>query len=57
MTEKMYDNLQVKYKNNVFQILKICKALSNFVFNSAIRKKKYTVLCNCLEIRSYKGFH
>ena len=29
MTEKMYDNLQEKYKNSLFQILKICKALSN----------------------------
>ena len=39
MTEKMYDNLQEKYKNSVFQILKIRKAFSNFDFNSAIRKK------------------
>ena len=27
MIEKMYDNLQEKYKNSVFQILKICKQL------------------------------
>ena len=39
MTEKMYDNLQEKYKNSVFQILKIRNAFSNFDFNSAIRKK------------------
>ena len=39
MTEKMYENLQEKYKNSVFQNLKVCKALSNFDFNSAIRKK------------------
>ena len=39
MTEKMYDHLQEKYKNKVFQILKICKAFSNFDFNSTIRKK------------------
>ena len=39
MTEKMYDNLQEKYKNSLFQILKICKALSNFDFNSTIREK------------------
>ena len=39
MTEKMYDNLLEKYKNSVFQILKICKAFSNFNFNSTIRKK------------------
>ena len=55
MTEKMYDNLQEKYISSVFQILKICKAFSNFDFNWTIRKK-YTGFCNCLEIRSYKGF-
>ena len=38
MTEKTVDNLQKKYKNSVFQILKICKALSNFNFNLTIRK-------------------
>ena len=37
MTEKMYDNLQEKYRNSVFQILKICKAFSNLDFNSTIR--------------------
>ena len=47
----MYDNLQEKYKNSVFQILKICKVFSNFDFNLTI-KKKYTYLCNWLEIRS-----
>ena len=40
MTEKMNDNLQEKYKNSVFQILKVCKAFSNFDFNSTNRKKK-----------------
>ena len=44
MTEKMYDNLQEKYKNSVFQILKICKAFSNFDFNSTIRKKIHRVV-------------
>ena len=29
----MYDNLQEKYENSVFQILKICKVFSNFDFN------------------------
>ena len=33
MTEKMYDNLQEKYISSVFQILKICKAFSNFDFS------------------------
>ena len=39
MTKKIYHSLQEKYTNSVFQILKICKALSNFDFNSTIRKK------------------
>ena len=39
MTDKMYDNLLEKYKNGVFQILKICKAFKNFDFNFSIRKK------------------
>ena len=39
MTEKIYDNFQEKYKNSVFQILKICKAFSNFDFNSTIERK------------------
>ena len=51
MTEKMYDNLQEKYINSVFQILKLCKAFSNFDFNSTIRKE-HTGFCNCLEISS-----
>ena len=38
MTEKTVDNLQKKYKHSVFQILKTCKALSNFNFNLTIRK-------------------
>ena len=45
MTEKMYDNLQEKYISNAFQILKICKAFSNFDFISTIRKK-CTRFCN-----------
>ena len=40
----MYDNLQEKYKNSVFQILKINKAFSNFDFNSTIRKKVHWVV-------------
>ena len=51
MTEKIYGNLQEKYKNSVFQILKICKMFSNFDINLTIREK-YTVLCNGLEIKS-----
>ena len=39
MTEKMYDKLLEKYKNSVFQILKISKAFSNFGLNLTIRKK------------------
>ena len=38
MTKEMYDNLQEKYKNRVFQILIICQAFSNFDFNWKIRK-------------------
>ena len=40
----MYDNLQEKYKNSVFQILKINKAFSSFDFNSTIRKKVHWVV-------------
>ena len=40
----MYYNLQEKYKNSVFQILKINKAFSNFDFNSTIRKKVHWVV-------------
>ena len=55
MTEKIYDNFQEKYKNSVFQILKICKASSNFDFNSTVRNKIHG-LCDCLEISSQKCF-
>ena len=55
MTEKMYDNLPEKYKNSVFQILKACSAFRNLDFNSTIRKK-YTWMCNFLEIKSCKVF-
>ena len=55
MTEKMYDRLLEKYKNGVFQILKIGKAFSHFDFNLAIGKK-YTWLCNYLKIKSEKDF-
>ena len=55
MTEKKYYDLPEKYTDSVFLILKICKAFSNFDFNSTIRKK-YTGLCNCLEIKPWKGF-
>ena len=44
MAEKMYEDLPEKYKNCVFQILKICKAFSNFNFNSTIRKKIHWAL-------------
>ena len=39
MTEKIYDISQEKYKNGAFQILKICKAFSNFGLNLTIRKR------------------
>ena len=42
-TEKKYDNFREKYKN-VFKILKLCKAFSNFDFSSAIREKIEWVL-------------
>ena len=32
----MYDNLQEKYKNSVFQILKICKMFSKKKFKKKI---------------------
>ena len=56
MTKKMYDNLLEKFKNNVFQILKLCKittlhGLAILILIQQLRKK-YTGLCNCLEIRS-----
>ena len=35
----MHDNLREKYKNSVFQNLKICKPFSTFDFNLTIRKK------------------
>ena len=35
----MFENLQEKFKNGVFQSLQICKAFSNFYFNLTIRKK------------------
>ena len=38
MTEKIYNSLE-KYKNSLFQILKICKASGNSDFNLTIRKK------------------
>ena len=44
MTEKTYYNLLQKYKNSVFQILKIWKAFSNFDVNSTIRKKIHLVV-------------
>ena len=39
MTEKIYDHLQEKNKNSVFQILKTRRAFSNFDFNSTIKQK------------------
>ena len=44
MTEKMYDKLLEKHKNNVIQILKIGKAFSHVDFNSTIRKKIHLVV-------------
>ena len=49
MTKKMYDNLQEKYENSVFQILKISKPLLSLIQQLG---RKYTGLCSCLEIRS-----
>ena len=40
-----------KYKSCVSQTLKLCKAFSNFDFNTII-SKKCTGLRNCLEIKS-----
>ena len=54
MTKKMSNKLLEKHKNSVFQILKIGKASSHFDFTSTIGKK-YTGLCNYLEIKSQKG--
>ena len=43
MTEKMYDKLLEKYKNSVFQILKIGKAFSHFDLNSTIKKQTHSL--------------
>ena len=55
MTEKLYDNLQEKYKIHISDYknmqIKNFWAFSNFSFNSTVRKK-YAGLRNCLEIRS-----
>ena len=53
MTEKMHDKMLEKYKNSVFQILKIGKAFSHFNLNLTIGKK-YTWFCNYLKIKSEK---
>ena len=45
MTEKMYDNLLVKYKNSVFQ--KNMQSVKQFWFLIRQLGKKYTGLCNC----------
>ena len=55
MTQKMHDNLQKKYKNSVFQILRICKRLAILILIQQLGKK-YNGLCNCLEISPQKGF-
>ena len=39
MIEKMYENLQKKYKNSIFQILKIYKPFRICDFSSTIREK------------------
>ena len=54
MIEKMYDNLQEKYKKSVFQILDICKAFTNFGFNSTIGKSNCVV--QFLKIKIMKRF-
>ena len=54
MTEKMFDNLQQKYKNSDFQILKICIAFSNFDFNLTVRKKS-TLGCENVWKYSYRN--
>ena len=55
MTEKLYDNLQEKYKIHISDYKNMQSkniwAFSNFSFNSIVRKK-YAGLRNCLEIRS-----
>ena len=43
MTEKMYDNLQEKYKNSVFQILKYSKRLVILILIRHLGK--YTLGC------------
>ena len=40
----MYDNLQEKYKNGLFQIFNIFKAFRNFDFNLTIREKAHWVV-------------
>ena len=47
----MYDNLQEKYKSNVFQILKYAKLFKILILKWQLGKK-YTGLCKCLEINS-----
>ena len=53
MTEKMYDNLQEKYKINVLHILKICKLiilerLVILILIRQLRKQNHWGLCNTL---------
>ena len=40
----MYEYFQEKYKNSVFQILKICKAFRNSDFNSTDRKEIHWIV-------------
>ena len=40
----MYHNLRETYRESVFQILKICKAFSNFDFNSTIKEKLHWIV-------------
>ena len=51
MTEKRYDSLQEKYKNNVFQILKYEKRKAILILIRQLGKT-YAGWCNYLEIRS-----
>ena len=44
MTQNMYGNLQEKYRNSFFKILKLFKAFNNFDFNLTVKKKIHWVV-------------
>ena len=57
MNEKMYDNLQEKYKNSIFQILKVCKirTLKRLVILILIRQSvKNTLGCAIVQKRGHR---